>query len=583
MFLRPTTRKKDGKTHRTWSVVENRRVRGGRTVQHTVLYLGEINDSQREGWNRAIGAVVGRKARQIRLFPADREPPPAETPGIQVRMDRLELRRPRQWGGCWLAMELWDRLGLDGFWRPRLPPSREGTRWLNVLKTLVAYRLLDPGSEFRLHRDWYRRTAMADLLGEDFRLAAKDTLYRCLDRLLAHRDGLFGHLAPRWTELFGARHDVLLYDLTSTFFEIDAPAAEEDKRRHGYSRDRRPDCVQVVIGLVVTPEGFPLAYEVFAGNTRDTATLRDFLKRIEARHGKAGRIWVMDRGVPTEETLREMRESDPPVSYLVGTPKGRLSRLEAGFLDRPWERVRDGLEVKRRDADGDIYVLARSAARAGKERGIRRRKLQRLWRRLGEIAAMKDQSRDDLLMRLGAARKDAGRVWSLAGVSTDPFSFRLRRDRLREVRRREGCYLLRTNLPPGDPAELWRLYMRLSEVEQAFKELKQDLGLRPVYHRTEARIEAHIFVAFLAYALQVTLRNLIREHAGGLTPRRVLEQLAGIQMLDVVAPTTDGRWLTMSRFTQPERSQQVLLARLGLALPPQPPPRIHAAEPPPPD
>ena len=580
MFLRSTTRRKDGKVHRYWSVVENRRLRGGGSAQKTLLYLGEINDSQQAGWCRAIDAVTGldRQPTQLCLFPADREPP-SSIAHVQIRMDKLELRRPRQWGACWLALELWAKLRLDEFWAPRLPASREGTRWLNVLKTLVAYRLIDPGSEFRLHRLWYDRTAMADLLGDDFRPAAKENLYRCLDKLLAHRDDLFDHLVPRWKDLFGARFEVLLYDLTSTYFEIDPPDPAASKRRHGYSRDKRSDCVQVVIALVVTPEGFPLAYEVLPGNTQDKQTLRDFLRHIETRYGKAERVWIMDRGVPTEETLAEMRQSDPPVHYLVGTPKGQLGRLEEAFASQPWEQVRDQLTVKLLAEDGDVYVLTRSDDRVQKERAIRRRKLKRLWRRLQELAVMKRQTREQLLMRLGAARQEAGQFWKLVRIQTEPFAFSLDRAALRQMSRREGHYVLRSNLSARDPATLWRMYMRLGEVEQAFKELKNDLGLRPIHHRLEHRIEAHIFVAFMAYCLQVTLKNLLRNHAGGLTPPRVIEQLAGIQMLDVWAPTTTGQWLSMSRYTQPDPATQLLLTLMGLQLPPQPPPKISPLAP----
>jgi transposase len=580
MFLRFTTRKKDGKTHRYWSVVENRRVHGGGSVQKVLLYLGEINDSQHTGWCKAIEVLEGVHPVQVCLFPADRQPPKVDATPVQIRMDELTLKRPRQWGACWLTLELWRKLRLDEFWAPRLPPSREGTRWLNVLKTLVSYRLIDPGSEFRLHRLWYDRTAMADLLGEDFRPAAKENLYRCLDRLLEHKDALFSHLMPRWTSLFGAGFEVLLYDLTSTYFEIDPPDPRTSKKRHGYSRDKRPDCVQVVIALIVNPDGFPLAYEVLPGNTQDKQTLKDFLARIEERYGKADRIWIMDRGVPTEETLEIMRKSDPPVHYLVGTPKGLLSSLEGVFLDRPWKEVHEQLDVKLVQKEGEVYVLARSGDRIQKERAIRRRRLKRLWRRLHELAAMKHQSHEKLLMRLGAAKQEAGQVWRLAEIVISPFSFRLNRKVLREVRRREGRYLLRTNLHEKDPASLWKMYMRLIEVEQAFKELKNDLALRPIHHQLEHRIEAHIFVAFMAYCLQVTLKNMLRAHACGLTPPRVMEQMAAIQMLDVQAPTTTGQWLSMSRYTQPEPTQQLLLSMLNLHLPPQPPPRITATMPP---
>jgi len=335
-----------------------------------------------------------------------------------------------------------------------------------------------------------------------------------------------------------------------------------------------------VIALIVNPDGFPLAYEVLPGNTQDKQTLRDFLAKIEQRYGKADRIWVMDRGVPTEETLEIMRKSDPPVHYLVGTPKGLLSSLEDAFVNRPWKEVREQLIVKLLPKEGEVYVLARSADRVQKERAIRRRRLKRLWRRLHELATMKRQSHESLLMRLGAAKQDAGQTWRLVEVQTSPFSFRLNRRALRETRCREGRYLLRTNLNENDPTSLWKMYMRLIEVEQAFKELKNDLALRPIHHQLEHRIEAHIFVAFMAYCLQVTLRNMLRRHACGLTTPRVMEQMAAIQLLDVQAPTTTGQWLTMSRYTQPEPTQQLLLSILDLQLPPQPPPRITTTMPP---
>ena len=375
MFLRHTKRWKDGKLHYYWSLVENRRCAGNRIVQHTLLYLGEINDSQKEQWVRAIEVFDedSGQADELKLFAAGRPLPECAGGGVQVRLKDFELHRPRQWGGCWLFTEVWRELGLEGFWRPRLGISREGTDWEHVLQTLCCYRLLDPGSEWRLHRTWFEQSAMGDLLGEDFSVAAKDTLYRCLDRLLEHKQELFSFLRGRWEDLFGVKFDVLLYDLTSTYFESDPPFAENDKRKFGYSRDKRSDCVQVVIALIVTPEGFPLAYEVLPGNTADKTTLRSFLKKIETQYGKARRIWIMDRGIPTEEALAEMRASDPPVQYLVGTPKGRLGKLEAELLALDWQKAREGVEVKLLPRTGELYVLARSRDRVAKERAMRRR------------------------------------------------------------------------------------------------------------------------------------------------------------------------------------------------------------------
>ena len=581
MFLRKRIRHKDGKQHRYWSIVENRRVRGNRIVQRQVLYLGEINDSQRASWSRSIAVFAGGEARpkQMAIFPDDRAAPVLDSEVVRVRLDALQLRRPRQWGGCWLACQLWDQLQLDAFWSARLPASRKGTRWLNVFKTLVIYRLLDPGSEWRLHRQWYEHSAVGDLLGEDVGLVQIDKLYRCLDKLLEHKQDFFTMLTAAWQGLFGITFDVLLYDLTSTYFESDPPA--EGKRKFGYSRDKRPDCVQVVIALIITPEGFPLAYEVMPGNTADNTTLAGFLETIEAQYGKANRTWVMDRGIPTEDVLASMRTSG--IYYLVGTPKGCLSRLETAFLGQPWEAVRTSLRVKLLAQDGELYILASSDGRIHKERAMRRRRLKKLWARLTQLRGQK-LSRDQLLLKLGAAKKDAGRVYGLVdirlpekhqAVSPESFSFGLRKDKLRQMRRREGRYLLRTNLRDEDPAQLWRHYIQLVEIEQAFKELKGDLAIRPIYHQLDHRIEAHIFVAFVAYCLMVTLKHRLRALAPGLTPRAVLEKLSALQMVDVHLPTTDGRHIVLPRYTQPEKDQRLLLQTLKLKLPPQPPPRIE--------
>jgi transposase len=582
MFLRFNKRLKDGKEHRYWNIVESKRCAGGKVVQRQVLYLGEINDGQRAAWCRLIEAFDegAQRYTQLALFPADRAlPEHAQGYGVQVRLEAMELHRPRQWGACWLACHLYEQLELDRFWARRLPDSREGTCWQHILQTLVCYRLIDPGSEWRLHRLWFEQSAMADLLGADYALVEKNALYRCLDKVLPHKEALFSHLRQRWQDLFATRFEVLLYDLTSTYFESAPPDDEDDKRRYGYSRDKRSDCVQVVIALIVTPEGFPLAYEVLPGNTADCTTLRAFLQKIEAQYGKAQRIWVMDRGIPTEEVLAEMRQADPPVSYLVGTPKGRLSKLEKALLVQPWQAVREGVDVKLLPQEQELYVLAQSRARIHKERAMRKRKLKWLWARLQQISAM-DLDREELLMKLGAARSKARAAWRLIDVEVAAegatFSFALNRKKLRQVRRREGRYLLRTNLYGHEPAQLWQFYIQLVEVEAAFKNLKDDLQLRPIYHQLERRIEAHIFVAFLAYCLHVTLRARLRPLAPGLSPRAVLDKLAAVQMLDVHFPTTDGRTLVLSRYTELNADQKLLVTQLKIDPPPQPPPRISA-------
>ena len=585
MFLRATIRRKDGKQHRYWSLVENKRVSGGRVLQRHVLYLGEINSSQELAWRKSIEVFedgAGRP-RTLALFPEDRcEGLLPDASIVRLKLSQLRLSRPRQWGACWLARKLWENLELDRFWAKRLPPSRKGTRWDQVLFVLVAYRLLAPGAEWRLHREWYERSALADLLGADAALADIHTLYRCHDRLLTYKQQLFSHLVERWRDLFNVSFDVLLYDLTSTYFEAVPSFSADDKRRFGYSRDHRPDCVQVVIALIVTPEGLPLAYEVLAGNTADSTTLRGFLDRIERQYGKARRIWVMDRGIPTELVLEAMRQADPPISYLVGTPKGRLTRLEQQLLHLPWQEARPGVQVKLLPQEGELYVFAQSADRVAKERAMRQRQLKWLWARLKQLTAMR-LSREELLMKLGAARQKARTAWRLIEINiakdSAAFTYRLDRSKLRTARRREGRYLLRTNLTEHDPAKLWTYYLQLVAVEEAFKNLKGDLAIRPIFHQHEPRIEAHIFIAFLAYCLHVTLRRRLYALAPGLTPRSVLGKFAAVQMIDVHVPTTDGRELLLTRYTQPEPELKLLLEKLRLDLPTQPPPKITVPEP----
>ena len=586
MFLRSKKRRKDGKTHRYFSVVENRRVRSGRVVQRQVLFLGEINDSQQAAWRQTLEVFdeAEQGAATLSLFPEDRELPTDALDGVQVKLAEMELRRPRAFGNYWLGCELWRQLGLDAFWEGRLGEGREEVPWAKVLELLVVSRLVSPGSEFRLHRQGFDQSAMGDLLGTGFAVAEKDRLYRCLDRILKHKAALFEHLRQRWQELFKARFDVLLYDLTSTYLE--GEGEEIPKAQHGYSRDHRFDCRQVVIALVVTPEGFPLAYEVMEGNTSDRTTLRGFLAKIEAQYGRARRVWLMDRGIPTEEVLQEMRAPEREVFYLVGTPRGKIQQYEKKWLELPWQKVRESVEVKLFAEEGELYVLAKSAGRRAKEHAIRRRKLVRLLWKLRDLRR-KSPARDQLLLRIGAAKKDAGRAFGFVrihlpqegeAVTPQTFMFQLDKDKLQKAELRDGHYLLRSNLVGEDAAVLWELYLQLTQIEAAFKTLKSELGLRPIYHQLENRVEAHILVAFLAYALSVTLRQRLQALAPGLTPRAVLEKLATIQMLDVCLPTTDGRWLIMPRYTQPEPDQALMLHRLNLSLPSQPPPRIKTQE-----
>jgi transposase len=583
VHLKVHRRKKDGKEHRYFSVVESRRVSRQRVVHRTVVYLGEINDSQQAAWRKTLEIFDEDKRdfATMSLFPDDREIAAHDVNALQVKLGEMQLERPRAFGGCWLACELWRQLRLDEFWQAKLPQGREDVLWEKVLRLLVVNRLLEPGSEFRVHRQWFDQTAMAELMNTDFAVAEKDRLYRCLDRLLEHKQELFQYLRERWEDLFATHFDVLFYDLTSTYFE--GEAEEIDKAKRGYSRDHRPDCLQVIIALVITPEGFPLAYEVMDGNTSDRTTLRGFLDHIEKSYGKARRVWVMDRGIPTQALLAEMRDPARQVFYLVGTPKGRVNQHEKKWLDLPWQQVRESVQVKLYEHEGELYVLAKSEGRQGKENAIRRKRLARLLRKL-RLMRHSLPKRDQLLWRIGAAKKEAGRAFGFLTlpvpktdeeVTRQTFPFSTNKKKLRQAEQRDGHYLLRSNLTGEDPGVLWERYIQLTQIEAAFKTRKSELGLRPIYHQLGHRVEAHILVAFLAYCLLVTLKNRLQALAPGLTPRAVLETLAPMQMLDVTFPTTDGRRLIMPRYTQPTPEQKLLLHQLQLKLPDQPPPRIQ--------
>ena len=584
MFLRSHRRMKNGKEHRYYSIEESRRLQSGRVVQRRVLYLGEINDGQQVAWRKTLEVFDEQQHSYttLSLFPEDRGVPAGTVDGLQVKLSEMKLRRARPYGNCWLGCELWRQLELDRFWEQKLERGREEVSWAQVLELLVINRLMDPGSEFRVHRQWFDQSAMDVLLGVDFAVAEKDRLYRCLDRILKHKGDLFVHLQQRWKNLFAVSFEVLLYDLTSTY--VEGEAERNPKAKRGYSRDGRPDCKQVIVALVITPEGFPLAYQVMDGNTSDKTTLRGFLTKIEELYGKARRVWLMDRGIPTEAVLQEMRAAERQMFYLVGTPKTRVSKYEKQWLELPWRKVRDSVEVKLFSQDGEMYVLAKSEGRQQKEIAMRRKKLARLLRKLRRMRKSLPK-RDQLLLRIGAAKKETGRAFGFVKirvpgkdeeVTRNTFRFHTDRNTLQDAQRRDGHYLLRTNLVAEDPAVLWDRYMQLTQIEAAFKCLKSELGIRPIYHQLEHRVEAHILVAFLAYCLSVTLKHRLQVHAPGLTPRAVLEKLASIQMLDVSFPTTDGRCLTMPRYTEPADEVALLLHQLQLTLPNQPPPRLAA-------
>ena len=599
MFLRANQRKKNGKLHRYWSVVESRRVAHGNPAQRQVLYLGEINDSQEAAWRKTIEVFDEEKnqSRQVSLFPCDRAIPPELVNALALKLTEMRLVRPRSFGDCWLGCVLWEELGLGRFWREKLGGDRGGVPWDKVLQLLAVNRLCDPGSELAVHRSWYLRSAMDELLDCDFAVAEKDRLYRCLDRILPHKDELCRFLVERWKTLFDASFDVLLYDLTSTYFE--GSCQQIPKAVHGYSRDGRGDCRQVVIALVVTTDGLPLAYEVLAGNTSDKTTLGLFLEKIQSMYGKARRVWVMDRGIPTEAKLQEMRDQN--IAYLVGTPKHLLSKLEKDLIDKPWEKVHEGMNVKLLEREGELYVQARSSQRQKKENAMRRRKLRALVHGLNRLKRNGKINRDELIRKVAVLRKEAGRVASFVKVRepgpNDPvnrqtFTCAFEREAWKTAMERDGCYILRAHVPwqdftaggedfPGMQEQaqvLWKWYMQLVQVEEAFKTFKSDLNLRPIHHQIENRVEAHVLVAFLGYCLSVTLRMKLSPAAPGLTPRAVLQSLSAIQMMEVHLPTTDGRVLVMPRHTEPEAEQKMILHTLKLELPPQPPPRIRSGK-----
>jgi hypothetical protein len=469
MFLRSYKRKKNGKQHEYFSVVENRRVAHDKTVQRTVLYLGEITTTQEDTWRKTLEVFdedTG-KTQQKFLFADHGAIEECDIDSIKVMLSQMQLYRPRSFGNCWLVCQLWQKLGLDEFWLQRSDNSPSDIPWSKVIKLLVVNRLIHPGSEFYIHRQWFDKTAMDELLNTDYRIASKDRLYRCLDRILDHKQDLCRHLKRRWEDMFGIEFDVLLYDLTSTYFE--GLCQQNPKARFGYSRDKRSDCRQVVIALIVTPEGFPIGYEVLPGNTLDKTTLRFFLKKIESVYGKARRVWVMDRGIPTEEVLSQMREEN--IQYLVGAPRATLAKLEGKLLDLDWKQANDNVLVKLLAEDNELYVLAKSNDRKAKERAIRRYKLRRY---LSGLAKLRKgcRNRDRLMEGLGALKQQAGKSVKCVDITIPPqgsrvtpdnFTYRLNRNTYRKMLLRDGTYLLRTNSAETEPDVIWQRYVLLTQ------------------------------------------------------------------------------------------------------------------------
>lgn len=589
MFLRSNRRSKDGKEHVYWSLVETVRTPGG-PRQRTLCYLGELNSSAQARWLKRIEVFNEQgEAQQLKLFPSQAEAPPDDPQVARVVLEKVRLERPRPFGCCWLGWELWKRLELDRFFAAVLDQEAADVPWSRIAAVLAIHRLCAPGSELAIEQRWYPSTALDDLLGIAEGKINDTRLYRCLDRMLPHKTKLERHLKQRYGELFGAEFDVLLYDLTSTY--VEGAAEKNPMMRRGYSRDHRPDCEQMVIALIVNREGFPFSYETFDGNRADVTTMETILRMVERKYGQARRIWVFDRGVVSEQNLAAIRKRGG--QYLVGTPRSQMKRFEQELLQDDWTQVRPGAEVKQVaiPQGEETYILCRTAGRKEKETAIRKRfsssmeaALQRLAKTI-ETGRLKD--RHKMERRLGRIQARHPQVSDLFEVElrNTPEGVRLlweiQKDRKVWRGLREGAYMLRTNLQAGSAEELWSQYMQLTEAEASFRALKSELSIRPLFHQLEPRVKAHVLVAFLGYALWVTLKHWLkrrpaivpRPSASGVTDAqplsamRALALLSTLQSADIVLPTTDGREIRLRRITEPTADQKELLRQLGLSLP----------------
>jgi len=589
MFLRPNHRGQDGKDHTYWSLVETVRTPDG-PRQKTLCYLGELNSSAHARWLTTVEVFNEQgETQQLKLFPSHVEPPPDDPQVARVVLNKVRLERTRQFGACFLGLELWKRLELDRFFEQAVDGEAADVPWSRVAALLAINRLCAPGSELAIEQRWYPSTAMDDLLDIDEGKVNDTRLYRCLDRILPHKTKLERHLKNRYGELFGAEFDVLLYDLTSTY--VEGAAEKNPMVRRGYSRDHRPDCEQLVIALIVNNEGFPFSYETFDGNRTDVSTMETILRMVERKYGKARRIWVFDRGIVSEENLAAIRKRGG--QYLTGTPRSQMKQFEAELLKEDWTRVRPEVEVRKVaiPQGEETYILCRTAGRKEKEKAIRNRfsnSMEKALRGLQKtIAAGRLKDRNKMERRLGKIQARHPQVNDLYDVALKdtPEGVRLfwqiKEDRKNWRESREGAYLLRTNLQAETAEELWAKYMQLTEAEASFRALKSELSIRPLFHQLEPRVKAHVMVAFLGYALWVTLKHLLRrrptpvpkpsasgvEHAQPMTPMRAIALLSTLQSADIVLPTTDGREIRLRRITEPTTEQKLLLRQLGISLP----------------
>jgi transposase len=589
MFLRPNHRSKDGKDHTYWSLVETVRTPEG-PRQKTLCYLGELNGSVQARWLKTIEVFNEQgDAQQLKLFPSHVEPPADDPQVARVLLNKVRLERTRQFGACYLGLELWKRLELDRFFEEAIDDAPADVPWSRVAALLTINRLCAPGSELAVEQRWYPSTALDDLLGLEAGKINDTRLYRCLDQMLPHKTKLEGHLKNRYGSLFGATFDVLLYDLTSTY--VEGAAEDNPMMRRGYSRDHRPDCAQMVIALIVNSEGFPFSYETFDGNRADVSTMETILRMVERKYGKARRIWVFDRGIVSEENLAAIRKRGG--QYLVGTPRRQMKRFEAELLKEDWTRVRPEVEVKKIaiPQGEETYILCRTAGRREKEQAMRKRFCSGMEAALKHlektIATGRLKDRNRMERRLGKIQARHPSVSDLYEISLREAAagvrlfWQMREDRRRWHESREGAYLLRTNLQAETPEDLWSKYMQLTEAEASFRALKSELSIRPLFHQKEPRVKAHVMVAFLGYALWVTLKHLLKrrpdlipkpsaagvDNAQPLTPMKALALLSTLQSADIVLPTTDGREIRLRRVTEPTLEQKSLLHQLGISLP----------------
>ena len=589
MFLRPNRRSKDGKAHIYWSLVETVRTSDG-PRQRTLCYLGELNSSARARWLKTIKVFNEQgEAQQLKLFPSHVEPPADDPQVARVLLNKVRLERTRQFGACWLGLELWKRLELDRFFEEAVDKQEVDVPWSRIAAVLAINRLCAPGSELAIEERWYPSTALDDLLGIEEGKINDTRLYRCLDQILAHKTKLERHLKQRYGELFGAEFDVLLYDLTSTY--VEGAAQKNPMMRRGYSRDHRSDCEQMVIALIVNSEGFPFSYETFDGNRADVSTMETILRMVERKYGKARRIWVFDRGIVSEENLAALGKRGG--QYLVGTPRSQMKQFEPELLKDDWIQVRPAVEVKKVaiPQGEETYILCRTQGRKEKEKAMRSRfsrrmedALQRLARTI-ETGRLKDRHKmERRLGRIQASHPQVNDLYEVA-VRETPQGVRLhwaiKEDRQFWRGLREGAYLLRTNLQAGTAEELWSRYMQLTEAEASFRALKSELSIRPLFHQLERRVKAHVMVAFLGYALWVTLKHLLKRrpaivpqpsrsginNAQPLSVMKALALLSTLQSADIILPTTDGQEIRLRRITQPTAEQKSLLQQLGLGLP----------------